>query len=114
MIISFAKYSVLCFYRRIFGAPVKRNTMVVFVVQTVWMIVCCFELAFRCIPIEASWDPILPAKCQSLDLMIIVGEPLNCILDFIMVALPIRVIKNLQLPVKQKITVSGIFLLGGL
>ena len=114
VIISFAKFSVLCFYRRIFINALNRSTMVLLVLQTMWMITGIFETVFRCRPVQASWNVILPAKCQSFELIVIAAEPFNCALDFIVVALPIKVIRTLQLSLKRKITVSGIFLLGSL
>lgn len=94
----------------------RRSLMVVFLLQTIWMLVCCFESIFRCKPIAASWNvQLLPtAKCQNFTLIVIAAEPFNALLDFVMVALPLHVIRTLQLSTRRKVTISAIFLLGSL
>ena len=114
VIISLAKFSVLCFYRRIFGSPVKLGISIIFLLQTIWAIVCIFLSIFRCKPIAGSWNVAIPAKCLSFELIVIAAEPFNCALDFLMVALPVKVIRTLQLSMKRKILLSGIFALGSL
>lgn len=56
----------------------------------------------------------LPARCQDLELVVYVAESLNCAMDLIMIALPVRVISTLQLSRNRKIVISGMFLLGAL
>ena len=114
VIITFAKYSVLYFYYRIFGQTIKTGVIVVALLQTIWMLVCACEALFRCIPIQGAWNVTIPSNCQNFELIVIAAEPFNCALDFIMVALPVRVIRSLHLPLRQKIGISAIFLLGSL
>lgn len=114
IIITFAKYSVLCLYHRIFGKAIRRGIIAVAMIQTIWMVVCVCEGLFRCSPVQGAWDVTISAVCQNFQLIVIAAEPFNCFLDFVMVALPIRVVRSLQLPVRHKIAVSAIFLLGSL
>ncbi|KAK0513943.1 hypothetical protein JMJ35_003665 [Cladonia borealis] len=112
VIITFAKYSVLCLYRRIFGTALRQSTLVLFVLQSIWMIVCVFEGLLRCQPVAAAWNVVLPAKCQNFTLIVVAAEPFNALLDFVMVAMPVNIVRKLQLPTRHKITLSGIFVLG--
>jgi hypothetical protein len=116
MIISFAKYSVLYLYFRIFGKTLTKPLIVIGVLQTIWMIICVCMALFRCDPVAASWNPLLQAtaKCLDFKLIVLAAEPFNCALDFVMVILPVNPIRKLQLPLQKKILVSTIFLLGGL
>lgn len=41
-------------------------------------------------------------------------ESLNCVMEVIIVCLPVDMIRKLQLPMRRKILVSGIFFVGGL
>ena len=65
-------------------------------------------------PIAKSWDPLLPGYCFNLSDFAVAIEVPNSLLDFVIVALPVRVIKQLQLSVGNKITLSVVFVLGGL
>jgi hypothetical protein len=116
LIISFAKYSVLYLYLRIFGKALAKPLIVIGVLQTIWMITCVCMALFRCDPVAASWDPLLQAtaKCLDFELVVLVAEPVNCALDFVMVIIPVNPIKKLQLSLQKKIVVSTIFLFGGL
>ncbi|KAL8652639.1 MAG: hypothetical protein Q9210_002565 [Variospora velana] len=111
--ITLAKFSVLCFYRRVFGKPIFLGTTVIFVLQSIWCIICIFLAIFRCNPIAGSWDISVPSKCINFETIVVAAEPFNCALDLAMVALPVRIIRTLQLSRRHKIQVSAIFLLGG-
>ena len=112
IIISFAKFSVLCLYRRIFGVYLLRSITLLIIAQTMWMVGLCFGLLFRCIPISDSWalDPF--ARCHDEAILVYAGEALNCTIDLVMIALPVHVVATMQLSRRRKVMISGIFLLG--
>ena len=68
----------------------------------------------RCIPVRAIWEITLPARCIDFAAFFLGLELFNCILDVIMLSLPVGVIRDLHLPVMQRVQLSMIFLLGGL
>ena len=68
----------------------------------------------QCIPVQGNWDPIVKAHCINSAALFLALEVYNCALDIIMLCLPLRMIHRLQMPLKQKIAVGMIFLLGGL
>ena len=112
----FAGLSILALYRRSFRAH-KKLQIAVYIVGAIclaWWIGLILGLAFICLPVESSWNPSVPGKCFGIqNINIAIGIP-NSIIDVIIVTMPIKVIKDLQLPSKQKIILCFVFLLGGL
>ena len=70
----------------------------------------------QCLPLREAWNPlrVTEDKCTLLGIFILIEELTNFLLDISILVLPISVIRNLQLPVRQRWTLSLIFLLGGL
>lgn len=69
---------------------------------------------FQCTPIEHAWKLYYQADCINLALFFLILEICNCSLDIALLCLPLRVIRGLQMPFREKIAVGMIFLLGGL
>ncbi len=78
------------------------------------MTTCLFAAAFRCHPVKVAWNPVLPGKCLNFTTIFMATESLNCVMEVIIVCLPVDMIRKLQLPMRRKILVSGIFFVGGL
>lgn len=87
---------------------------IVFVINAMWYIGCTFALIGSCIPLRAFWDPLIKGKCINLVTFVIAAEIPDSLLDFIIVGLPLGVLKNLRLPLRHKIPLTCIFILGGL
>lgn len=84
-------------------------------VSILWMMACFLLGIWRCIPVRAAWNPLVKGKkCYDLQLAFLVSESINCVNDFIIVCMPVAVIRQLQLPARHKIGISLIFLVGGL
>lgn len=79
-----------------------------------WFIVATLGVTLRCIPIKKNWAPNVDGKCIKLQYFMVGFEVPNATIDFIMIALPIRVIKDLHLPLFDKIALCITFMLGGL
>ena len=71
-------------------------------------------VALRCLPVESQWNPLVPGKCYELQKVNIAIGILNSVIDIMIVTMPIRVIKDLHLPSKQKMILCFVFLLGSL
>ena len=71
-------------------------------------------IGFTCLPVESQWNPLVPGKCYKLQKVNIAIGILNSVIDIMIVTMPIKVIKDLYLPSKQKIIICFVFLLGGL
>ncbi|KAI9815764.1 MAG: hypothetical protein M1827_002160 [Pycnora praestabilis] len=68
----------------------------------------------QCRPLSAYWelDPTYPYTCISQGVFLLVFGIINVILDFLYFILPVPLIWTLQLPLRQRIAVSSLFLLG--
>ena len=73
---------------------------------------------FQCHPIKAAWNQLLiiegKGHCIPAGTYIFGYELTNVFIDVCILCLPINMIRRLQLPLRRKISVSSIFLLGGL
>jgi len=115
MAISFIKFSIVAFYRRIFTVKLFMNiSLVVGVICVLWMITGMIGNLLYCIPMESFWDKAIEGKCFNFDNWFLAMETIDLLLDAIILALPIKTIMGLQLSAHKKTTLLTIFLLGGL
>ncbi|KAM0794379.1 hypothetical protein BDR22DRAFT_895231 [Usnea florida] len=116
--ITAVKMSILWFYCHIFTVPAfLKRTYALGTLCVLWAIVAVFLLIFQCTPVSAAWNLELEttpgaATClpSSLDFGL---EISNVILDVLILALPVHMIRNLQMKFSKKIGIIGVFLLGG-
>ena len=112
--ITFAKLSVLCLFYRIFVTQAFRRWVIIAgVICILWCISSVMAIIFRCNPINAAWNLFASGKCYDFALFVVIIETFNCLQDFIIVFMPLSVIRHLQMPRRQKISITLIFLLGG-
>ncbi|KAL8815532.1 MAG: hypothetical protein Q9223_005341, partial [Gallowayella weberi] len=83
------------------------------VVTIMWLLASVLSYAFQCTPVDKAWQPLKAGHCFSLKTYLLAEEIPNCILDIIIVFLPLGVIRKLQLPTIQKVNLCFIFALGG-
>lgn len=115
--ITCAKLSILAFYRRIFATRGFRiSSYFVDALCIAWFLILTFITIFQCKPIEAGFNVALAltAKCVPYAAFNFGLEFTNATLDIVILCLPINMIRRLHMPVRQRIVLSGIFLLGGL
>ena len=113
--ITAAKISLILLYRRAFlpDKAFRVASNIVGALCLAWWIAFVFALLFQCTPVQKTWGDV-PGTCLDMDAVFLGGEILNCVLDFAIVVLPVRVIRKLRLPFAQKITLCFIFILGSL
>ena len=122
--IATVKFSILLFYARIFTEHTAKMQQQIWFTRALyamgaitasWWIVCQFIVIFECTPIHYFWDRT-PVTGHCLDVQkFFDGQAVpNIITDVILLALPLPLIWNLQLPANQKVALSGVFLLGSL
>ncbi len=78
----------------------------------VYFVAITIEICLQCLPqsVDTLWDskhPCYPSQPPQM-----VFGILNAVLDLTLLLLPVRMVWGLHMPRKQKIAVSGIFLLG--
>ncbi|MCJ1404062.1 hypothetical protein MMC11_007287 [Xylographa trunciseda] len=113
--LTLIKISILLFYRRIFATKqFRRWTNIVGFFVIAWFLVNNFLAAFQCNPISKAWLIELPGHCVDPLSWIIGIHSANIALDLVILALPVSAVLRLQMSTANKISVAGIFLLGGL
>ena len=115
--ITLAKVSILALYASIFTTRrFRRAKEIVLILCLAWCITMTAGFIVQCTPLREAWNPLrlTENKCVLLGIFVLIEELTNVMLDITILVLPISVIRNLQLPVRQRWTLSLIFLLGGL
>jgi hypothetical protein len=108
------------FYRRIFcGNIFSIVSAGALTVICVWGISFLFATIFECYPTDNIWlamvgSPERAAHCYTTLPMIYASAILNMIIDVAILSIPMPLVWRLQMPLRQKIAVSAIFLLGSL
>lgn len=112
-----AKASLCLFYGRIspsvfFQIAVKTTLFLIVGAYTGIF----FSLLFACRPIAASWDPLLApiAQCVNRGAIYITTAVIGITTDVILLGLPIPLIWKLQMPLKQKFGLTGMFAIGSM
>ncbi|KAI2473543.1 hypothetical protein F4781DRAFT_137368 [Annulohypoxylon bovei var. microspora] len=110
------KLSVLFFYRRIFSVNASRIANNILISITVlWGIAYTLACAFQCTPAMTLWTNFeweYGDSCVELQPFYLSIAVSDLILDVIIFVAPVPHLYMLQLPLRQKIAVGGIFLLG--
>ena len=113
--VGLIKFSILFFYRRIFP---QRNVKIL--LWTVGAVVLCWQIAlgftfiFQCNPVHKAWAFYVPGTCLPILKLFLANAIPNIVTDFVIIAIPLPLILNLQISRSQKIALCGIFLTGGL
>lgn len=112
------KLGILFMYYRIFAVSraFRYQLFVAGGLVISWWVGCTVATLTNCIPLEWSWINSLadPRYCFNYNIFWMASGACEILLDVLILTLPISVIVRIQLSRKQKLTISGIFLLGGL
>lgn len=110
-----SRCSILLFYLRIF---ITRD-----IKWTVWLsltlvistgVACQSAILFSCYPVSASWtlSKVPTARCINRPLFYYAEAGLFIVLDFLTVLIPIPKLRALRMPMKQKIGVGVMLVIG--
>ncbi|KAL8649176.1 MAG: hypothetical protein Q9226_005686 [Calogaya cf. arnoldii] len=111
------KISILLLYRRIFATRrFQQATLLIGGLCVGWCIAAILADIFQCRPLHAAFDPdkLFTSQCLDLQAYYRGVTASNLILDLAVLAMPLCMVWQLKLNKKQKISLSGVFLLGGL
>ncbi|KAH6706333.1 hypothetical protein BKA61DRAFT_558837 [Leptodontidium sp. MPI-SDFR-AT-0119] len=112
--ILFIKLSILLLYLRI--SPDKKFRAAVYLVIVVvvgYNLGSAFVNLFSCTPIAKSWDlSITSGSCINRPIFYFANAGLNIGTDFVMLLLPIPMLWNLHMPMRQKAGLIGVFMAG--
>lgn len=114
---AFAKISICLLYLRL--SPRRTFHVLVFIVigfVVAYSVSAMIVIIFQCNPIAATWDPalrVLPTTtCINQVAAYLTQVSINIFADLLILILPIPTIWALQLPRRQKISVSSVFAVG--
>jgi hypothetical protein len=113
--LAFVKVSILCFYRRIFrGKVFSILTTALLAIVVAWGIAFFFAFLFHCHPIHLAWTgtPGVKKGCFYPIPLYYAHAISDTLLDTAIWSIPIPLVWKLVMPTRQKVAVSGIFLLG--
>ncbi|KAL4765082.1 uncharacterized protein BDW70DRAFT_147371 [Aspergillus foveolatus] len=108
------KISIVCFYRRVFAIQTFQWTS--FAINTLialWGAAIFIACGLQCRPLNAYWDHTIVGHCFDSNKYIIVNQVFNVLMDFVILALPIPMIWNLQRSWQDKLALNGVFAVGG-
>ncbi|KAI9889654.1 MAG: hypothetical protein M1814_005055 [Vezdaea aestivalis] len=111
------KISLLLLFRRIFPVrPMRIMTYIGIVFFSLLAISTCIVDVFNCTPINASWNknPALKSKCVDPPTLYRVTAIINLVTDIIILLIPLPFIWRLQMSLRNRVALYGIFLLGGI
>ncbi|KAI1503409.1 hypothetical protein F5X99DRAFT_375153 [Biscogniauxia marginata] len=112
------KLSVLLFYRRIFSISAFRTANNVFLGLTVaWGIAFTLVVAFQCLPVSNIWNKFeieYGNSCIQVQPFYLALAISDVLLDVSICIMPIQHVRRLQMPLRQRIAVASIFLLGSI
>ena len=110
------KIAILLFYYRLFHSD-PRLKITVWVMATVvmcWYLTSTLIAIFQCTPVPYNWDRTIPGgQCIRKDALWIGNSVSNLLTDVAILCLPMPIVWRMDVPPRQKIAVSGMFLLGG-
>jgi hypothetical protein len=114
-ILAFVKASVLLFLLRLGGQrPATRYAIYALFTFNALQAIAIFLVAtLQCLPIAANWDSAVMATATCVDVSFHVAiSALTIFTDILVLALPFWIFLGLNMPMAQKMTVIGAFLLG--
>ncbi|KAL2870082.1 uncharacterized protein BJX67DRAFT_378628 [Aspergillus lucknowensis] len=108
------KISIVCFYGRVFTVkPFQWASFAINTLIAAWGAAIFLACALQCRPLNSYWDNSVPGTCFDSNKFIIVNQVFNVIMDFVILALPVPMIWNLQRAWQDKLALNGVFALGG-
>lgn len=119
--ICLAKLSIVATLLHIFNAKTLTCNVMRKVLLIISMIVvlCCagqfFFVIFQCTTVRLSWmisEIGTLGSCSNLETAVVVSGAINAITDFMITCAPIPSFMKLQMPLKQRLCLSALFLSG--
>ena len=118
-LITITKSSLILFYYRIFPTSKYQRALfgILFLVIG-WWIAVVITVGLQCRPYYYFWtrysDTTSKGFCIDVNTFSLANAGLSVLTDFMILVFPIPGVLKLQMRMKQKLTVLGIFLLAGL
>ena len=116
--IAFTKLSILSFYQRMFSRyqtfTLACRTIGILVLS--WTLAAFFATVFQCIPVRDAWlgidDGGHKGTCINIEASWYANAVFKIVTDVTIVILPIWVVHNIQMHIKEKVALCALFALG--
>ena len=108
------KFSILLLYRRVFTTHNTYFRFALYLISTVlitWAISGFFTTVFQCWPVHVSWDR-MGGSCINLVAALTGLAVINTTVNASILILPMPMVWALNMPWKQKVGISLIFVIG--
>ncbi|TGJ78427.1 hypothetical protein E0Z10_g10337 [Xylaria hypoxylon] len=113
-LLTFVRISICLLYKRIFATPRFRiKSLIMIGLSVAWFISAFVVGLVYCVPLDKFWHPFKPGRCLNFNLFYLLIGVFETLIDIAILILPVRATFTVQLPLKTKLLVSSIFLLGG-
>ena len=113
--VALPKVAILVFYLRVNPTqPFRYSVFAVLFITIGYMIALCLALFFQCQPIAKSWNPLLKGQCLNQEDLFLWNSILNVFADFLVLILPIPMLRKLQVGMRQKWIIALLFGVGSL
>ncbi|KAF1812450.1 hypothetical protein P152DRAFT_449194 [Eremomyces bilateralis CBS 781.70] len=116
--VGLCKLSLLFLFRRIFSTqPFKRVVDVSIAIATAWLLGFWLASLFQCTPVNTiwtRWEREYAQYCFDVVKFYWAIGVTDAVTDLLIMVLPIPMIWKLQMPIKQRVAVGGMFLAGSL
>ncbi|PLB53961.1 hypothetical protein P170DRAFT_504826 [Aspergillus steynii IBT 23096] len=111
--VTLVKLSILFLYRRIFSnCESRRTNSFVIAICLFWFSIAVISGLLYCRPIRQQWDPHAGGDCFDFSLYFLIMTLADLVIDIVILSFPIPPIIRLRLPLRKRVAVAGIFLLG--
>ena len=120
MIYNFAiaaiKGSLLYLYHRVFfvNRTFTYCLWAVGIFVAAYSITQSFAATFQCMPIDSNWTVGKPHYCINVAVGATIVAGFNVLTDFAILIMPMPLLYRLQKPLKEKLQIMFMFMLGGL
>ena len=110
------KTSILALYQRLFACKKHFNRLIWMIAVFILTdhIIQIFLTILNCLPVNATWNMAVRGTCINRNLAAIILGSINVLIDVVLLVLPMPLVWKLNIPLKFKLQLIGIFLLGGL
>ncbi|KAI4224926.1 MAG: hypothetical protein L6R40_008403, partial [Gallowayella cf. fulva] len=112
--LNLTKISILHLYLRIFTNILwfRRLTLAIAAYIALYALATILATIFQCAPVKRAWDREVEGKCIDLTRFWYANAVHNVVSDVLVLALPVPVIRRLQMPGGVKGGLYGVFSLG--
>ena len=99
---------------------VSRRQPIFFIIQALTWANLAFYLSysfvdvFQCVPRDKIWEPDVPGRCISDNVLLLSPAGINIISDILILVIPVVLIFRLQMTTKHKLAIVAVFSSGSL